>query len=71
MTVGKSSLRAARISGWTYSQSGTPVAYILNPNDRRGAVHVPCDTWWQALRFALSFVESDACEFVGGPGDGT
>ncbi|UVI39332.1 hypothetical protein [Qipengyuania spongiae] len=54
-------------TGWTYSQSGTPCAYIL-PLDRTAeAMMIPCDSWWQALRFALSFAQNNGCEFVGGP----
>ena len=53
--------------GWTYSSSGTPCAFIMPPNDPANAMMVPCDTWWQALRFAMSFAENNEGIFVGGP----
>ena len=54
-------------TGWTYSQAGTPVAYIM-PLDRPGeAMMIPQDNWWRALRFAVAFAHENDCEFVGGP----
>lgn len=57
----------ARQAGWCYSRAGTPCAYIMDLDNPAGAMMIPCETWWQALRFALSFAENNACEFVGGP----
>lgn len=58
---------AAEQSGWCYSLSGTPCAYVMPLNDPDAVMFIPCDSWWQALRFALSFAENNRCEFVGGP----
>ena len=54
-------------TGWTYSQAGRPIAYVMPLDRPADATMIPCDTWWQALRFALSFAEHNGCEFVGGP----
>ena len=54
-------------SGWTYSQAGTPCAYVLPIDDPSGATVIAYDTWWEALRFAVSFAHNNDCEYVGGP----
>lgn len=54
-------------TGWTYSQSGTPCAYVL-PLDRPAeATMIAFDNWWNALRFAVTFASLNGCEYVGGP----
>ena len=57
-------------AGWTYSQAGTPVSFIMPPGEPNKAILIPHDTWWQALRFALHFAENNGCKFVGGPDNG-
>lgn len=55
--------------GWCYSQSGTPVVYIMALDAPSEAdMLVPMDNWWNALRFAMSFAwNNPQHEFVGGP----
>lgn len=57
-----------RLSGWTFTQSGKPVAFIMDEGDPAGAIMVPQPNWWVALRFALLFARNNDCVFVGGPG---
>lgn len=54
-------------AGWTYSQAGTPCAYVMPLDDPAGATIIPFDTWWEALRFAVSFAHENWCEYRGGP----
>lgn len=56
-------------SGWTYSQAGTPCAYVM-PVDRPGEASVTAfDTWWQALHYAVMYAQIyPRCRYVGGPG---
>lgn len=53
-------------SGWCYSRAGTPCAYIMDIDEPTGVMMIPLETWWEALRFALSFAETNDCEFIGG-----
>ncbi|SMQ74277.1 hypothetical protein SAMN06297468_2509 [Altererythrobacter xiamenensis] len=54
-------------TGWTYTQSGKPGAFIMPLDNPGDATFIVQDTWWQALRYALIFAHNNACEYVGGP----
>lgn len=58
----------SRQVGWCYSQAGTPCAVIYDLDDPGGAMVIPHDNWWTALRFALTFAQYNGAEYVGGPG---
>lgn len=60
---------ASEQAGWCYSSAGTPCAYVMPLDEPERACMVPCETWWQAMRFALSFSENNGCEYVGGPNE--
>ena len=53
-------------TGWTYSQAGTPCAYVMPLDDPADATIIPFPSWWEALRFAVSFARENHCEYVGG-----
>lgn len=55
-------------AGWTYTQDRKPVAFIMPPNEPQNAIIVPQPSWWQALRFSLTFAALNGCEYIGGPG---
>ncbi|OBX20624.1 hypothetical protein A9995_02685 [Erythrobacter sp. QSSC1-22B] len=54
-------------TGWTYTQAGRPVAFVMPLDDPGGATYIQFDNWWNALRFALTFAHYNGCEYVGGP----
>lgn len=56
-----------RIAGWTYTQAGTPVAYIMDDGDPSSARLLSFPNWWRALRFALIWAQKSDCVYVGGP----
>lgn len=58
----------AQQTGWCYSQAGTPCAYIMPLDDPADATVIPFDSWWQALRFAVTLASLNGHEYVGGPG---
>lgn len=54
-------------TGWCWSQSGKPIAYVV-PLDRPGeGTFIEMSSWWEAMRFALSHAHNNDCEYVGGP----
>lgn len=56
-------------TGWAYTDSGKPVAYVMSPGNPATAQFFAFPTWWQALAFAVIYAERDpCCEFLGGPG---
>ncbi|MEN8859017.1 hypothetical protein [Qipengyuania flava] len=54
-------------TGWTYTQSGKIVGFVMPVDDPANATHILFDDWWQALRFALMLALQNGWEFVGGP----
>lgn len=56
-------------TGWTYTQAGTPVAYVMPLNDPADATVIAFPNWWNALRFAVTFASLNGCEFMGGPSE--
>lgn len=54
-------------TGWTYSQAGTPVAFVMPLDDPAGATVIAFPNWWNALRFAVTFASLNGHEYVGGP----
>lgn len=65
----KSRVQTRRLAGWTYTQSGKPVAYVMEENNPAEAILIEQPNWWSALRFALNFARNNACVYAGGPGD--
>lgn len=63
----KTRTKARRVTGWTYTQSGKPVAFVMEENRPDEAILIEQANWWHALRFALNFARNNACVFVGGP----
>ena len=56
-------------SGWTYAQSGRPIAYVMPPGRPEEARYTAFATWWEALRYAVLYAHSyPACDYIGGPG---
>lgn len=58
---------SARQTGWGYSDTGTPCAYILDLDEPDDATVIEYDTWWQAMRCAVIFAYNNCAEYVGGP----
>jgi hypothetical protein len=56
-------------TGWTYTQDGTPVAYVMPLDDPAGATVIAFPNWWNALRFAVTLVHYNGHEYVGGPSE--
>ncbi|WP_209348703.1 hypothetical protein [Pontixanthobacter sp. CEM42] len=55
-------------AGWLYAQSGRPVAYLMQPNRPETTEIVGCETWWEALHYAVAYSQIyPRCEYVGGP----
>ena len=55
------------LTGWTYTQSGKPVAFVMEEDNPADAVIIEQPNWWSALRFSLNFARNNGCEFAGGP----
>jgi hypothetical protein len=56
-------------TGWTYTQAGTPVAFVMPLDDPADATVIAFPNWWNALRFAVTFAHINGHEYVGGPND--
>lgn len=54
-------------TGWAYTEAGTPVAFIQPRNRPAEAMVIPFPSWWEALRFSVTFAHYNHCEYVGGP----
>jgi hypothetical protein len=56
------------LTGWTYTQAGRPVSFVM-PLDAPGdATVIRFDNWWNALHFAVTFAHYNGREYFGGPG---
>ena len=55
-------------TGWTYTQAGTPVAYVMLAGDPGKADVTAFESWWKALHYAVLYAEIyPRARYMGGP----